>query len=91
MSIIFFYLVALVERQKPGVDPLLDSQVSNLVEVRSLHVQNDRAIHQHAAQLEQRVKRQRGDMRLRPPVSSLFDVFFELHPPVEEIFNKKKG
>jgi hypothetical protein len=75
------HFVALVAGQAPAVDHVVQDEVGDLVHGAGLQVQQDRPVQDQAAQLEQRVQREGGHVRLRPPVAALLHVLLELDPP----------
>ena len=73
-------LLPLIIVDQLAVDHLVQGEVDNLVQGGGGHVQADRSAGQQGPQLEERVERQRGHVRLAPPVPSLLHVLLELHP-----------
>ena len=63
-----------------GVDHRLEEVIADIVQRICRHVQADGSIQQHTPQLKERVQRQGGDVRLRPTITSLLDVFLKLDP-----------
>ena len=53
----------------------------DLLEVVGIHVKDDGARHDAAAQFKQRVQGQRGHVRLRPALAPLLHILLELDPP----------
>jgi hypothetical protein len=58
----------------------VDAQVSHLLQVVGLHVQDDGAAGQHCPQLKQRMQREGGHVGLGPPIAALLHVLLELDP-----------
>lgn len=69
-----------LRRQLPIADHRLEDEVGDLVQAARLHVEDDGAVEEAAAQLKERMEGDGADVRLRPPVAALLDVLLELDP-----------
>ena len=71
----------LLERKLVRVDHRVEREVADVLEGVCGHVKADGAVEDHASELEQRVEREGGDVRLGPPVATFLNIFLEFDPP----------